>query len=174
MTTLHTFCEGGGSCLDGGNPIGGLIIGSDGKLYGSASAGGPQGQGTIFAITPDGKLTTVYDGLATSLIQDTNGDFYGTAGPALSCGNTFRLSIGLDPFVNSLPTSGKISTPVTILGSDLIGTTSVTFNGTPAAFAVNPTGSAILTTVPAGATTGKIKAVTAGGTISSIRPFRVP
>jgi uncharacterized repeat protein (TIGR03803 family) len=174
LTTLHTFCQSGGGCQDGANPIGGLVLGSDGKLYGSTGAGGPQGQGTIFAIAPDGALTTVYDALATALVQDTNGDFYGTGGPALSCGTIFRLSVGLGPFVKTLPTSGKITTSVKILGTDLTGAASVTFNGTPAAFTVNSTGSAISTAVPSGATTGKVQVVTASGTLASNLPFRVP
>jgi uncharacterized protein (TIGR03437 family) len=61
---------------------------------------------------------------------------------------------------------------VEILGSDLIGATSVSFNGTAATFTV-VSHSLITTTVPAGATTGTVQVVTPSGTLSSNVPFRV-
>jgi hypothetical protein len=60
-----------------------------------------------------------------------------------------------------------------ILGTDLTGTTSVTFNGVAAIFTVNSSGSAISTTVPTGATTGKIEVVTSSSTLFSGGPFLV-
>ena len=56
------------------------------------------------------------------------------------------------------PTSGKVGAAVKILGTNLTGATSVTFNGTAAVFTV-VSSSEITTTVPAGATTGKVKVV---------------
>jgi len=56
--------------------------------------------------------------------------------------------------------------PVTILGNNLTGATSVTFNGVPAEFTVNSS-TAISTRVPAGATTGKVAVITPGGTLVS-------
>jgi len=47
-----------------------------------------------------------------------------------------------------------VSAVVEILGTDLTGATSVTFNGTAAEFTVNESGSAITSMVPTGATTG--------------------
>ena len=82
--TLHTF-----SGTDGVNPLAGLVLGSNGNLYGTTSAeGGPgsAGQGTVFSITPSGGFTTlaVFDGTngaapQASLIQASDGNFYGTA-----------------------------------------------------------------------------------------------
>jgi uncharacterized protein (TIGR03437 family) len=61
---------------------------------------------------------------------------------------------------------------VKILGTDLTGATSVSFNGTAAAFTVvSP--SLITTTVPAGATTGKVEVATPSGTLSTYVPYRV-
>ena len=71
------------------------------------------------------------------------------------------------------PASGKVGAAVTILGTNLTGATSVTFNGTAAAFKV-VSSSEITTTVPAGATTGEVKVVTPSGSLSSKLPFRVP
>ena len=86
------------------------------------------------------------------------------------------LRAGLAPFVETIPTSAKVGAPVTILGNNLTGATSVTFNGTPAnSFTVNSTGTAITTNVPTGATTGPVQVTLANGaTLSSNVPFRVP
>jgi uncharacterized protein (TIGR03437 family) len=89
------------------------------------------------------------------------------------CGTVFSLSLGLGPFVETQPTSGKAGAAVKILGTNLTGATSVTFNGTPAAFTVE-SATQISTTVPAGATTGKVEVITPEGTLSSNVPFRVP
>jgi uncharacterized protein (TIGR03437 family) len=59
-----------------------------------------------------------------------------------------------------------------ILGTDLTGATSVTFNGTAAAFSV-VSSSEITTTVPTGATTGTVQVTTSSGTLSSNVNFRV-
>jgi uncharacterized protein (TIGR03437 family) len=65
-----------------------------------------------------------------------------------------------------------VGTAVKILGTDLTGATSVSFNGAAAAFTVvSP--SLITTRVPAGASTGTAQVVTPSGTLSSNVPFRV-
>jgi hypothetical protein len=88
------------------------------------------------------------------------------------CGTLFSLSVGLNPFVKTLPAIGLTGSAVRILGTDLTGTTGVTFNGTPAAFVVvNP--SEIITNVPDGATTGKVQVITPDGTLSSNNFFEV-
>jgi hypothetical protein len=62
------------------------------------------------------------------------------------------------------PTSGPVGTTVDIMGTFLIGATSVTFNGTPdPSFVVNSS-TDITAHVPAGATTGTISVTTPGGT----------
>lgn len=76
------------------------------------------------------------------------------------------------PFVETLPTSGKAGARVIILGNDLTATTSVTFNGTEAAFTV-VSSTEITTTVPAGATTGSVQATTPSTTLTSNLPFHV-
>ena len=185
FTTLYSFCSRAG-CADGSAPYDGLIQATDGNLYGTTSQGGAANEGTIFKITPQGKLTTLYSfcfqsGCAdgeypnAGLVQDTNGDFYGTAllGGAYADGTLFSLSTGLGPFVKTLPVSGKEGPVVRILGNDLTGATGVTFNPVAAGFKVN-SHSEISTTVPAGATTGRVNVVTPRGTLSSSLPFRVP
>jgi IPT/TIG domain len=75
--------------------------------------------------------------------------------------------------VETQTTSGTVGAAVKILGTDLTGTTSVSFNGTAAVFKV-VSSSEITTTVPASATTGTVKVMTPMGLLSSSVPFRVP
>lgn len=177
LTPLHTFSY----WIDGSQPYGGLIQATDGNLYGTTLYGGPYGSGTIFKITPGGMLTTLHsfngtDGAApNALLQGTDGNFYGTTmqGGSNGDGTFFSLSVGLGPFVKTLPTSGKVGSVVKILGTNLTGASSISFNGTAAAFTV-VSASLITTTVPSGATTGTVQVVTPSGTLSSNVPFRVP
>jgi uncharacterized repeat protein (TIGR03803 family) len=182
LTTLYSFCEQS-NCTDGSQPLAALVQAANGHLYGTASSGGANGNGTVFKITPSGTLTTQFsfprdgtDGYEpqAGLVQDANGKFYGTAGGggANNYGTVFSLSVGLGPFVKTLPTAGKVGASVDILGTSLAGATSVTFNGTAATFTVKSK-TEITTTVPTGATTGRVQVVTPGGTLSSNVPFRV-
>ena len=181
LTTLYSFCALA-NCADGANPEAGLAQANNGDLYGTTQAGAANGSGAIFQITPSDTLTTVSsfsfecgDGSTPSaLVQATNGGLYGTMyyGGADGAGTIFSLSLGLGPFVESLPTAGKVGSPAKILGTNLTGATSVTFNGTATVFNVaSPT--LITTTVPTGATSGKIQVVTPSVTLSSDMPFRV-
>jgi IPT/TIG domain len=86
-------------------------------------------------------------------------------------GTVFSISAGLEPFVKTNPTSGKVGTRVIILGNDLADTTSVTFNGTPARFKAS--NAYISTRVPPGASTGTVEVVTPEKTLKSNVPFRV-
>jgi uncharacterized repeat protein (TIGR03803 family) len=110
LTTIHSFCQGGGqACPDGTALEAGLIQGSDGNLYGSTMSNGIHFGGTVFRISQDGVLTTLYsfcaqggrscsDGTAPAgvLSQGTDGNFYGvTNGGGASlcrCGTIFQLT----------------------------------------------------------------------------------
>ena len=186
LTTLYSFCSQSG-CADGQNPGAALVQATDGDFYGTTESGGTNlYYGTIFKITPGGMLTTLYSFCSQNacvdggtpyagLVQATNGDFYGTTaseGTDVHYGTAFSLSMGLGPFVKTLPTSGKVGATVKILGSDLTGATGVSFNGTAAVFEV-VSNSEITATVPAGAIAGRVQVATPGGTLSSNVPFRV-
>jgi uncharacterized protein (TIGR03437 family) len=80
--------------------------------------------------------------------------------------------MGLGAFVETQPGSGKVGTPVRILGNNLTGATSVTFNGTAASFKV-VSKTEITTTVPTGATTGTVKVTSARGTLKTNTKFVV-
>jgi uncharacterized repeat protein (TIGR03803 family) len=188
LTTIYSFCEKSG-CPDGSGPSP-LIQASDGNFYGTTMGGGANQQGTIFELTPDGKLTTLYNFCSQAgctdgeepeggLLQATNGSFYGTtiAGGIndscdYGCGSAFSISAGLSPFVATVPKAGKVGTHVIIMGNNLAGTTSVSFNGNAATFAV-VSDTEITATVPADATTGTVQVVTPGGTLASNFTFRV-
>jgi uncharacterized repeat protein (TIGR03803 family) len=184
LTTLHRFCSQS-LCADGEVPYAGLVQATDGNFYGTTVFGGAHAGGEVFEITPGGTLTTLYsfcaqtnctDGEApyAGLVQATSGDFYGTTeyGGAGNAGVVFSLSIGLGPFVKTKPTAGEAGAAVEILGTNLSGATSVTFNGITAVFKV-ASGSSITATVPAAAASGTVQVVTPGGTLSSNEPFRV-
>ncbi|MFZ0419618.1 MAG: choice-of-anchor tandem repeat GloVer-containing protein [Candidatus Sulfotelmatobacter sp.] len=87
LTTLYSFCSQT-SCTDGANPYAGLVLAANGNFYGTTVFGGAHGYGTVYEITPSGKLTTLYSfcslsgctdgsGVTSALIQATNGNFYG-------------------------------------------------------------------------------------------------
>jgi uncharacterized repeat protein (TIGR03803 family) len=176
---IHSFCVQE-RCPDGDYPIGGLTLGSDGNLYGVTQNGGAYNRGTIFRVTAHGALTTlhsfdVFDGTGPNgLVQATNGTFYGAMqyGPDICCGSIFSLSVGLAPFVKTVPTIGNVGGTVIILGNDLTSASSVTFNGIPAVFTV-VSDTEITATVPDGATTGSVDVTTSNGTLKSNLPFQV-
>jgi uncharacterized repeat protein (TIGR03803 family) len=118
LTTLHRSCAQT-ACLDGAQPVGGLVQATDGNFYGTTESGGATGVGTVFKITAEGTLTTLhsfdcFDGCYpyAALVQGTDGNFYGTtyAGAAGS-GTVFRLSVGLGPFVSLVRDSGEVRRP---------------------------------------------------------------
>jgi uncharacterized repeat protein (TIGR03803 family) len=182
LTVVHSFDKS-----DGEYPAAPLIQATNGTFYGTTIYGGAPGPcyiscGTIFSIIPGGTLTTLHsfddtdgENPGGGLIQATNGTFYGTtsAGGASNGGTIFSLAVGLGPFVETLPTSGRVGAAVGILGTNLAGATSVTFNGAAARFKV-VSSSEITTAVPADASTGEVQVVTPKGTLLSNVPFRVP
>ena len=108
FATVYTFCRLA-NCADGVIPMGGLIEGGDGNLYGTTMDGGtgPGGDGTVFRLTFAGVLTTLANFSIASgpelpmsaLVQGSDGNFYGTTpyGGALSdecsgCGTVFQLT----------------------------------------------------------------------------------
>jgi uncharacterized repeat protein (TIGR03803 family) len=90
LTVLYTFSGD----MNGGHPMAPPIQGAEGNLYGTANGYNPPNWGTIYKITPPLHLTTMYqftggaDGAFPGpLLQATDGNFYGTAGP-----DAFKIS----------------------------------------------------------------------------------
>lgn len=178
LTTLHDFDYTDGCCA-----LAGPIQATDGNIYGVTGTGGTGNGGTVFQMTLTGDLTTLYDFCLcdndgndpfAGLLQATNGTFYGTtwAGGTSNDGTVFSLSVGLGPFVTTLPSAGRAGAKIIILGYGLTGTTSVTFNGTAATFTV-VSDTEITATVPTHASTGTVEVVTPSGTLDSNVTFRV-
>src|SRR5579872_559630 len=111
FTTLYSFCAQS-ACSDGSYPEGGLVQANDGNLYGTTSMAGSTCQtfcyGTVFRITPAGKLTTLHrfsggDGREpiANLIQGLDGNLYGTTygggGSQIcnsaGCGTIFKITL---------------------------------------------------------------------------------
>jgi uncharacterized repeat protein (TIGR03803 family) len=114
FTTLFSFCaQGYPLCPDGDEPAAALLQADNGEFYGTTGQGGdttcnaPWGCGTIFSITSGGQLTTLHtfdfsDGAypSAALIQDYDGNFYGTTGGGgtqlgactAGCGTLFTMT----------------------------------------------------------------------------------
>jgi len=111
VASVYSFTGG----TDGGNPIAGLTAGTDGNYYGTTSAGGGRGkEGTVFRITPDGTLTTLYaftsgsdGGRPFGPLLASGTDFYGTTdvGGGGSAGTVFEIT-----------TSGSLTTLYSFTG----------------------------------------------------------
>ena len=103
FTTLHNFA-GGIRVTNGTNPKGRLVLGSDGKFYGTTYAGGLNNKGTVFGITTDGVFTRLYSFTNTypildganpaGLVQGFDGNFYGYTdnGGSDYDGSVFKLT----------------------------------------------------------------------------------
>jgi len=105
-TVLYRFTGG----VDGDEPTAPLVLGRDGNLYGTTQSGGltdynPEtglyGYGTVFQITTNGHLITLYafhgaDGSTPMgpLVQGADGEFYGTtkSGGTNDWGTVFRIN----------------------------------------------------------------------------------
>jgi uncharacterized repeat protein (TIGR03803 family) len=100
-TVLHSFST---ATTDGQYPYAGLVQGTDGNFYGTTEAGGANSDGGVFQITSSGVFTLLYsftngaDGGSPedSLVQGTDGEFYGTtvAGGGNGNGTVFKITSG--------------------------------------------------------------------------------
>jgi uncharacterized repeat protein (TIGR03803 family) len=145
FTTLHSFAAGAYNPLgfytnsDGANPTAGLIL-SGNLLYGTASAGGSSGHGTVFMLNTDGTgFTNLYNFTATPRYPEpqTNLDganpsgalilagyaLYGTAahGGSSANGTVFRLSFAPQLTIQSSGTDAILTWPANAAGFDYSG-----------------------------------------------------
>ncbi|MBV9157605.1 MAG: hypothetical protein JO097_15175 [Acidobacteriaceae bacterium] len=86
LNSLFTFtCDSNGSCLNGEVPTS-LIQSADGNFYGTTAFGGSgsQAAGTVFKLTPNGELTTLFTftndrngANPSNLVEGNDGFLYG-------------------------------------------------------------------------------------------------
>jgi uncharacterized repeat protein (TIGR03803 family) len=123
FTSLVSFT----GSTNGGYPTGSLLQGFDGNFYGTTADvayldafGFSVGSGTVFRLTPNGTLTTVYRFVGTTygvepvagLIHATDGDLYGvtSGGGDYNFGTAFRLSVPMTPVIQSIKkTAGQVN-----------------------------------------------------------------
>ena len=137
VTILFSFA---GGPADGKYTLAGLVQGTDGNFYGTTFDGGANNRGVVFRLTPTGVETVLYSfgaagsgdaiGLATALIEGSDGNFYGTSldGGASNQGTVFSITpAGVETVLHSFGKSGDGIQPLgrLTLGSDgaLYGTT---------------------------------------------------
>jgi uncharacterized repeat protein (TIGR03803 family) len=99
FSTLHKFA---GVPTDGQNPSGGLVLGPDNALYGTATSGGTTLAGSFFRITTNGDLVNLHSFVAnidghspeSTPILGKDGSFYGTCtgGGSGKRGTVFRIT----------------------------------------------------------------------------------
>jgi len=141
VTTLVSF-----NGTNGASPQGGLVQDNDGNLYGTTAFGGTtfgtnSSFGTIFKVTTNGALTTLFnfhfiDGKVPSakMIFGNDGNLYGTTefggvpGGANGLGTVFRITTNgiFTSLIRFQRTNGSIPLAPLVLGNDgnLYGTTS--------------------------------------------------
>ena len=102
-SAIYNFCAEGAPCAStGGDPEGGVVLGSDGNLWGTTLNGGKDAAGTVFQVTPGGTLSVVYsfangnDDSAPdfTVLQGQDGNIYGVSEEQYSTqyGSFFKLT----------------------------------------------------------------------------------
>ena len=138
LTTIYRFS----GLADEGNPLAALIQGSDGNLYGTTAGGVSPAYGTVFKLTLDGTLTTLFvftydpttdtfpNGNApeAALVEGPDGNLYGTTagggrqnGGSSALGTIFKMSPAGD-LLGSFPVYGSLDIAIPnaplVLGTD--------------------------------------------------------
>jgi uncharacterized repeat protein (TIGR03803 family) len=132
LTSLYSFTGGN----DGGYPGAVLVRGSDGSFYGTTTEGGTYSNGTMYRISTNGALTTLYsfggnDGSVAprGLVQGSDGNFYGTTsgGGTHNNGIVFRLTIVPQPQLSIIPSEPFVivTWPTNYVGFTLQSTTNL-------------------------------------------------
>lgn len=137
-TVLYSFA----GATDGASPYGSLTKSGDGNLYGVTHEGGSFDGGTVFKITPNGAMTTLYsfggstaDGYMPigNLLQGPDGNFYGmTNAGGLGLGVIFKITPdGTETVLHSFTTSEGYPQGSLIQGNDdnLYGMTAILTGG---------------------------------------------
>jgi uncharacterized repeat protein (TIGR03803 family) len=153
LTTIYTFCPDGEPCVDGAQPVAGLVLASNGNFYGTTMNGGANSDGTVFQITSAGKLTSLHSFDLTDggepevgLIQATNGKLYGTtsSGGTGDVGTIFEITTAgtLTSLLSFDGTNGDYPDGKLVQGTDgnFYGTTEEVNSGSGTVFKMTAAG----------------------------------
>lgn len=144
VTTLVSF-SGSAGTAPGSGPVGGVVEGADGALFGTTSAGGSSGLGLAFRVTTAGTYSTLvsFSGIVGPalgsvpgpLVLHADGNFYGTtqaggAGGAGGMGTVFQMTpaggvttlVEFTGTAGARPGAGPVGT-LAVDGSTLFGVT---------------------------------------------------
>jgi IPT/TIG domain-containing protein len=160
-----------------------LMQASDGNIYGSTNSNyifrynlATHALSSAYQLNPNGTQGRCY----CPLVQGMDGKLYGVAtlgGNYPGIGAVFSLDLGLPkpkPVVSATyPAAGPVGQKVILWGNNLLGATSVTFNGVRAASTLVTSAQSAKVTVPAGATTGPVTITTANGSFTTTQDFTV-
>lgn len=166
---------------DGDFPTTGLVQGTDGNLYGGTEQGGADKVGALYQVSTSGQYKLLYSFVPSvgsgpiSLVQHTNGKFYGIAGfdGQNGYGSIYSLDMGLGPFIALVRCTGRIGQAVQVLGQGLTGSTAVTINGLAATSFKVVTDRYMTAVIPSGATTGPVVVTTPKGAFTSNRNLQI-
>jgi uncharacterized repeat protein (TIGR03803 family) len=124
--------------LDGASPMGTLLQGASGILYGTTASGGTRNAGTIYTANVNGAFSNLYSfsgrldgsGPSSGLTGGTNGNLFGVTpgGGQNGLGSLFQLS-GFTPFIIQSPL-----TPLTVVSGDTVVLTVIAGGTAPLSF----------------------------------------
>ena len=177
LTNLYSFTVDSPGGNDGSYPVAGLVQGSDGFFYGTTfqggtygfSGSGTNGFGTVFKISTNGTLTSLYsfsggdDGAnpGAGLVQGSDGYFYGTtqSGGTANSGTVFKIN-------------PNASTPGAAL-TNLYSFTGGSDGGGPLGALVQGSDGYFYGTTPGGGTnnSGSVFKISASGALTSLYSF---
>jgi uncharacterized repeat protein (TIGR03803 family) len=157
VQVLYNFTYGLRHQLQLYTPVGELLLGANGTLYGAAALGGDKDCGGIFALVPGKSITAVHDfnqkdgcNPFAGVIADASGNLYGTTSEGYSHhrafgGTVFKLGPGGTETVLDIFKLTGINSPAARLAIDangnLVGTaTSGGAGDAGGVFEVSPTG----------------------------------
>lgn len=167
VETVVSFTGTSGSA-PGSGPTAGLVLGPDSAFYGTTSAGGAGGFGTVFKVTAAGVFTQLVDFTGTAgaakgsvpgpLVLHPDGNFYGTtaAGGGGGFGTIFKMTPG-----------GSLTTP-----AEFTGTAGNTKGSEPTgALAVSGTTLYGVTRIGGASNLGTIFRITPAGIFTALHDF---
>jgi uncharacterized repeat protein (TIGR03803 family) len=182
LTVLHNF-DGTVGSIDGKGPTCGVVLGSDGFLYGSTNTGGTLGDGTLYKVKTNGtNYAVIYDfdkttgaNPTTQPFLLTTGIIYGmtSTGGSKNEGVLYSLNASLKAFTAPVVlSSGKAGASVGLLGQGFNTATGVLF-GTGAGTFTITSDNYITAKVATNDTTGLITVQEPGGNLLSPQKFKV-